>query len=487
MNVCVCLSNDAKRMNVCFVMDFYHVLPSNASPDYFPNNKAAHFSTQLDNPYNLLGNWEVGLMDFTYSPCVDTFNNDEMSVTETNEIAPMIRKTKRAYKVMLPVPTNPADPVGARSELAGHINNFFKTLLQVNITSDALWAEWNLLTDDFYFALSPKIEAMFQLFSDVLTTMDASFKNELALSNTVVPTEQSDVYIIIALSSRNPFCVQSKRLLKKAGEKIDSNQLLQRFQQQIPSSIATLTMNTTKQFRLYKTDNDDKMILVNEPLRKALTFQRAGMFCKAYQQHYAYDFSSFADEWTFTYITFASILVFPRKVTKTITLPPISFNEESKAMDFVNSKVNDQRIMFSCDAAKHVTLNVKDEHLSLTLDANLRDIFGFDSNTFVGKKSYIARRTFSLNRCIQFLYIYSNISDYVRIGNTQAPLLAIVPFKTKDGCSSLKEKIFKTPMYIPVKQNQISQIDIGIYDGAGQLVPFVTDSKTILRLHFRPI
>ena len=63
-------------------MDFYHVLPSNTSPDYFPNNNASEYSMPLDNPYVLSRNWEVGLMDITYSTCVNTFNNDKLTVTE---------------------------------------------------------------------------------------------------------------------------------------------------------------------------------------------------------------------------------------------------------------------------------------------------------------------------------------------------------------------------------------------------------------------
>ena len=41
-------------------------------------------------------------------------------------------------------------------------------------------------------------------------------------------------------------------------------------------------------------------------------------------------------------------------------------------------------------------------------------------------------------------------------------------------------------MYIPVSQERISQIDIGIYDGTGNLIPFVEGAVTTLRLHFRP-
>ena len=92
---------------------------------------------------------------------------------------------------------------------------------------------------------------------------------------------------------------------------------------------------------------------------------------------------------------------------------------------------------------------------------------------------------FSLARRIHYLYVYSNVSDYVRIGDTQAPLLAVIPFNPDVCVNLLQETTFKSPMYVPVIQNPISQIDIAIYDGAGELVPFVADAVTSLRLHFR--
>ena len=49
----------------------------------------------------------------------------------------------------------------------------------------------------------------------------------------------------------------------------------------------------------------------------------------------------------------------------------------------------------------------------------------------------------------------------------------------------LQETTFKSPMYVPVIQNRISQINIAIYDGDGELVPFVSGAVTSLRLHFR--
>ena len=70
------------------------------------------------------------------------------------------------------------------------------------------------------------------------------------------------------------------------------------------------------------------------------------------------------------------------------------------------------------------------------------------------------------------------------MGDTQAPLLAILPFNAKE-CEPHRERTFKNPMYIGLARDHISQIDIEIRDDAGQLVPFHDDALTTLRLHFR--
>ena len=244
-------------MSFLFAMDFYHVLPSNTSPDYYPNNNASQYSTPLNNPYVLNGNWEVGVIDVTFPTCVKTFNNDEMT--------------------LLDVPT--------------------------------------------------------------------------------------------------------------IGDKV-------------------------------------------------------------------------------------------------VTLPPISFADEVKAINFVNERIGNMNVVtFSCTPSKHIVLSLK--KVKILFDDNLRDIFGFDKNEYIGPCTVTSARTFSLKRCIQFLYIYSNIGEYVRIGNTESPLLAVISFANINYDSTLAEKIFKTPMYIPVSQNRVSQIDIELYDGAGQLIPFVDDGVTTMRLHFR--
>ena len=91
-----------------------------------------------------------------------------------------------------------------------------------------------------------------------------------------------------------------------------------------------------------------------------------------------------------------------------------------------------------------------------------------------------------MTRNINYFYIYSNIGELVRVGDTEAPLLCQFPFNPKP-CSVITERFYKHPSYFKVKTRHISQIDIGLYDDAGVLIPFHKDAVTTLRLHFRRV
>ena len=468
-------------------MDFYHILPSNTSPNYYPNNNASQYSTPLNKPYDLPGNWEVALMNLTYSTCVNTFNNDQIIVEENvnplANCADCARNTKGLLKVTLAPPTS-TNPTTARQELIQRINLHFKTLLQLSLSNDGKKCTWKITTKEFYFILSPTIVKFFQLWSDVITTMDASYTNFTNFFVNDIPTKESELFIMLA-SVESEGSVTT--VLKRKNEKITAQQLLERFQTVTPTGIINVKLLHGSKFVLEKLHNDRHLIILNKYLRSALTFSRAGMYHSGNQNYVDVELHDKEHEWSITVIKFKDITVYQKNTTKIITLPPVSFGEESEAIRFINEKINDKRITFSCNAAKRITLNITDQMLKITFDDTLRDIFAFDKNTYSGVLTCEASDFFSLDRRIQYLYIYSNITDFVRVGNTETPLLGIVPFLKEKGCSLFKERIFKTPMYIRIIRDHISQIDIAIYDGAGQLVPFVKNSTTTLRLHFRPI
>ena len=466
--------------------DFHHILPSNTSPDYFPNNNASQYSTPVDNPYVLNGDWEVGLLDASYSSCINAFNNDKITIKEKQTVKQVLeQKDCPPLKVFCPVFPKTYTPTMARNSYVPFINKTFESFLSLKV--DAKRAQWSLLTDDYFFILSEPVERLFQLWSDVLTKQDANFKNQHDFHNATcpVPTVADLTFIIMVPKQKRTSIHRMDFTIKDAKEKLTPEEIMKRFKMYIPQWIATLTVQNKSQFRLTKTNNDHHMIIMNQYFRYAMTFARDGMFSKGFQQVMKARLYAQSQPWTISVYTLNKIKTYETEKERDVILPPCSFKREQDATRFVNEKVNDNRITFTCNTNKRINLYISSAVLTVTFDDTLRDIFAFDKNTYSGKKTYTASGVFSLCRRIQYLYIYTNLTDFIRVGNTESPLLAIIPLLHTNDCSLLKERIFRTPMYIKVSRDRISQIDIAIYDGAGQLIPFVPDAVTTLHLHFR--
>ena len=486
--MCLCrflkggLSSKVDIMLHLNVMDFHHVLPSNTSPNYFPKNKASQYSTPVDNAYVLDGNWEVGLINASYSSCINTFNNDKMTIKEYVTLNEFLPKTNcPPVKVILPIFSSNYTATQARNSYVVYMNKMFQDLLSIQLNDK--YATWNLLTDKYYFILSPEMEFLFQLWSDVLTKTDANFKNQAAFFDRAIP--KKDAHVIVVPTQASSSIKREDIVLKKQDEKITIDGLIKRFKSKVPTSFATLSTFNKDQCMLFKTADDNKLLILNKSFRTALTFIRSGMFDRGNQRHFAAKFEGSTDPWILSILNLENIVTYENQKVREVVLPPTSFNLESDAVHFVNQRINDKRILFTCDRNKHVNLYINTKTLTLTFDDTLRDIFAFDNNSYTGTSTHIASGTFSLCRRIQYLYIYSNLTEYIRVGNTEAPLLALIPLSYNNSALHLNEKTFQVPMYIKVCRDRISQIDIAIYDGAGQLIPFASDSVTTLHLHFR--
>ena len=123
----------------------------------------------------------------------------------------------------------------------------------------------------------------------------------------------------------------------------------------------------------------------------------------------------------------------------------------------------------------------------IEMTKSLASILGFQSvseNRFHPNVSVRAPEFPIFDREITALYVYTNIIDSVYIGDVQAPLLLTCPFKTKQRKEVVTQQEFLNPCYAPVNRANIQQIDIGIYDDAGALIPFLY-GKTKISLHFR--
>ena len=63
-------------------MSFYHILPSDAAKDRFPNYRATQYSIPIDDAQQLTGQWEAAIAQLSYSNCLYTFDNETINIGE---------------------------------------------------------------------------------------------------------------------------------------------------------------------------------------------------------------------------------------------------------------------------------------------------------------------------------------------------------------------------------------------------------------------
>lgn len=109
-------------------------------------------------------------------------------------------------------------------------------------------------------------------------------------------------------------------------------------------------------------------------------------------------------------------------------------------------------------------------------------LFGFEDSITMLVEGTEAKHPASLHLHFPSLYVYSPIIEYVGVGDTHAPLFAIVPIRGNLG-EVIYER-FEKPIYVRLTQKFISEIAISIKDDTGEDIQFGA-GKTILILHFR--
>ena len=461
-------------------MSFFHVLPSNAAPEFFPANNAASFSTPISNAYKLDGDWEVALLNLTHSNCIDTFANEKMTVEESNLSLDQFKDLKQPYTIRLSLPKK-TDRQSVIDHILKEVNTKLKGFLEFKFT-DKFITQYVVPKHGFILILSGHLTDTLRLFRDVVCYSDAmpsaywpmkptiSFPKGVEWTVTFVPIKYKE----------------TKFVLKKPGEKISVQTFVKRFNTLVPKEVAYLTLNKgNTHVKLNKQATDGKVVCFDFYAQKACQHRQRCLYRADKVQYSREKFKRFPWwEWSASILDVGFVENYVEKITTSISMGTRQFQKAKEVCDHLNEKVNNKRIIFHCSEKNIMSLQLTDKNVKVTFSDDLRDILGFDHNTYTTSGTYPASTAISMNRHINYFYVYSNIGDNVRIGDTEAPLLAVIPFNPKP-CQFVTEKAFKVPMYVPVLYKHISQIDIGIYDGAGALIPFHEGAVTSVRLHFR--
>ena len=123
---------------------------------------------------------------------------------------------------------------------------------------------------------------------------------------------------------------------------------------------------------------------------------------------------------------------------------------------------------------------------AINFQNGLHDVLGFSKTNYLFRKDpYKGELEVSIMRGISSLFIYCDICEPIRVGNTQAPLLRTVAYNAQK-YGQMIHSYYTNPMYVKVNKTFIDTIQIMICDAAGDVIPFVEGLTTVL-LHFKRI
>lgn len=187
---------------------------------------------------------------------------------------------------------------------------------------------------------------------------------------------------------------------------------------------------------------------------------------------------------------------------KPYKIPHGLYEDEDDFLEKVNEVFSELNISFkrhpdqpSYLITQSTCFNSDDKNCVLCIDASraLLKMLGFESSTknkisiINGEPVTASRPARLLNALPRQLFVYTDISEPVCVGNVRSSLLSIVPVNLKNYTFGNNQyQTFAPVKYIPLMTDNLSTITIDIRDELGEKIPFEFGTL-IATLHFRKI
>ena len=462
-------------------MSFYHHLPSDSAKERFPHNSAAQFSIPIDDAQQLTGEWEVGVAQLVYSNCLYMFNG------ETIEIG---KPRTKAYECdtgcRIDIPRWPKnDRKTAITFIVKFLNKHLKKVMKITFINGNHNSLRLKIEKGWVVCFSDLLRNRLGFFTNAFSDHD-NYDHNYNTHHTKPITYYDENYFHVYAVPTNSKTLVKHIVLKEKNSDMTVETLVKKFNYHLQlngEQVAVLKALETGHLIIEKMKDDDLVLVCSADFHTFLKHRFAALHLKVIARYFAHDYSNqFSKEWSISLYRKNSAPVGGHSF-KTSVLSPHIIKSQREAVSYLNQHVDDPYIHFSLRKSS-LFLRVTGSNIVLHMDNTVRDILGFDQNTFKSGDDVKASDGMSLTRRINYFQIYSNITTNARVGDTEAPLLAMIPFNPKE-CSILSERTFKKLHYLGIKSNYIPQIDISIYDDAGALVPFHKDAVTSITLHFR--
>lgn len=456
-----------------------HILPSDAAKERFPNNHAAQFSIPIDDGQQLTGQWEVAMVQLSHSNCLYTFNGETIDIGEPRTKA---YQCDTGCRIHIPR-WRTKDRASTVKFMVDFLNKACKKILKLTATTEDYIHLKREVTPGWIVCLSNQLRRESGAIGNALTSYD-NYDTNYHARKAPFKYKKGDFYVDLVPTNDKTLVKTIVLKVKNSDMTIDT--LMDIFNNRLQvngEKVAKLSRTPSGHIIIDKLKDDDLVLVCSKAFHQFLAHRSAAVHGRYDSRFVAHNYSGqFDKEWSVTLYRKNTDPVGGHSF-KSKVLAPRSMTSVDEAVRYLNEVVDDSRIHFQVQE-NLLLLSVGGRQMALQMDNTLRDILGFDQNRFLSGQTVKATAPLSLTRRINYFQIYSNIGINVRVGNTEAPLLTILPYNPQQ-CSILSERHFKTLYYVDLKSNYIPQIDISIYDDAGVLVPFHKDAVTTITLHFR--
>ena len=521
--------------------DFYVYLPSNVSPDTFPNNNPSCYSTLLANEIDLLGsNWEVGVQNIIYPTHIATTSAaDKITIYEPADVVRRIFTHDNTFVSVYLNSKAYKSPAVFKAEKADGKAKNYNAYLAAQIQADFNSVEW-VKSKGYYnieYRDSNNKFIMYNRLPDLLWVPTENLRKHLGFQERCLLKGEYWSWSKFD-SSKDKLRFGYDRYSLFDLTLLEQEDITFRKSWDTVNKVHLFTANVTLKFRDFKDDN----LLFEPTVQIELNLQRGQMrinVLKATPEHMRryevsllllklYDAAPKNVRW-YKHANYCLLQDDGRTLLhKNIEgLATLSKEELDKLKDFKaivyfhtartivdtheKTPLRDVPIKTGKEIKEPTELltnlnefgprygykfsyldNLKRFEVSITgkyyiqISHSLASILGFGSYAEVPARAPVTYRAINfpvLNRAITTLYTYTNIVDVVHIGDTRAALLLSCPF-TINKENNVQQLEFLRPTYAKVNRQKLNQIDIEIRDGAGELIPFL-HGKTVITLHFR--
>lgn len=133
-----------------------------------------------------------------------------------------------------------------------------------------------------------------------------------------------------------------------------------------------------------------------------------------------------------------------------------------------------------------ITKSAKTVKWNLDFYNGLNDVLGYTKTTYhPSTDPQKGELEVSLLRGINNIFIYCDLLEPIRVGNTLAPLLRTISYNSKQYGEMIHVN-YTNPMYVKVNKSYVDTVEVMMCDAIGKVVPF-SEGLTIVVLHFKRV